>query len=161
MTICRKEWLTQYMNKDERKVSFGQTNHIHRSGDGRKINSIHTTKIAATIWNHKFHIVTYIRKTIFACLFSVHLEHSYFIYLFICLFIYLFIYLFICLFIYLFIYLFIHSFIHLFIYLFIYIFVLEELTSSNSFNVFVTKSQVLGPKLDKLSDLDRQYKRKV
>ena len=36
MTICRKEWLTQYMNnlseQDERKVSFGQTNHIHRFG---------------------------------------------------------------------------------------------------------------------------------
>ena len=141
MTICRKEWLTQYMNnlseQDERKVSFGQTNHIHRFGDGRKIDSTHTTKIAAIIWSHKFHIVTYISKTIFACLFSVHLEHSYFIYLFIYLLIYLFIYLFIC----------------LFIYLFIFIFVLEELKSSNSFSAFVTNSQVLHPKLDKLSDL--------
>ena len=48
-TVCRKEWLTQYVNnlRDEvqQKVSFGQSNSIYRFGDDRNIDSIHSTKI--------------------------------------------------------------------------------------------------------------------
>ena len=39
-------------------MSFGQTNHIHRFGDGKKIDSINSTKIPAFIGSHKFHIAT-------------------------------------------------------------------------------------------------------
>ena len=52
-TVCGKEWFTKDMNnpndEDQRKVFFGRTKHIHRLGDGRKIDSIHSTKIPGII----------------------------------------------------------------------------------------------------------------
>ena len=61
-TVYWKEWLTQYVNnlsdEDQQKVSFGQSNHIYRFGDGRKIESIHSAKIAVLTGSHKFNIVT-------------------------------------------------------------------------------------------------------
>ena len=60
-TLCIKQWLTQYVDnlsdEDQRKVSFGQSNHIYRFGDGRKIDSIHSAKISAITGSHEFDIV--------------------------------------------------------------------------------------------------------
>lgn len=52
-TICREEWLTQYINNlkntDQQKVMFGESNHIYRLGDGKKVKAIYSAKIPAVI----------------------------------------------------------------------------------------------------------------
>ena len=61
-TVCGKEWLTQYINNlsdtDHSKVLFGESNHIHRFGNGRKVNALHSVKIPATIGSQNLEIKT-------------------------------------------------------------------------------------------------------
>ena len=61
-TVCGKEWLTQYINNlsdtNQSKVLFGESNHIYRFGDGRKVNALHSVKICATIGTHNLEIKT-------------------------------------------------------------------------------------------------------
>ena len=40
------------------KVLFGESNHIYRFGDGRKVNALHSVKIPATIGTHNLEIET-------------------------------------------------------------------------------------------------------
>ena len=73
-TVCGKEWLTQYVknlsDEDQQEVSFGHSNHIYRFEDGRKIESIHSAKIPATIGSQEFDIVTDIFDSDILLLFS-------------------------------------------------------------------------------------------
>ena len=59
-TECGKEW--QYLNNlsdtDQSKVLFGESNHIYRFGDGRKVNTLHSVKIPAIVGIHNFEIET-------------------------------------------------------------------------------------------------------
>lgn len=61
-TVCGKEWLTQYINNlndhDQQKVCYGESNHIYRFGDGRKVNAIHSAKVPAMIGSHNIEIET-------------------------------------------------------------------------------------------------------
>ena len=40
------------------KVLFGESNHIYRFGDGRKVKALHSIKIPATIGTHNLEIET-------------------------------------------------------------------------------------------------------
>ena len=61
-TVCGKGWLTQYINNlsdtDQSKVLFGESNHICRFRDGRKVNAPRSVKIPAIIRTHNPEIVT-------------------------------------------------------------------------------------------------------
>ena len=54
--------MTQYINNlsdtDRNKILFGESNHIYRFGDGRKVNALHSVKIPAIIGTHNLEIET-------------------------------------------------------------------------------------------------------